>query len=141
IDTESEAVAVANGRFSPAIDPLLHLRMPIGEGETAGAVVIAGGVIEDVGLGGIVQVSHPDPERTVVDAVRMLIHEDVNLAGGTDIVVLALHEELEARLGHSVVEPLSTRRIPDSHTHRHAAHARKSPPRALDGAAISRALV
>ena len=53
--------------------------MAIREGEATRAIVIAGWIIENPSLGRIPRISHPNPKRSIVDAVRMFIHEYMDI--------------------------------------------------------------
>ena len=90
-DAECQSVVVTDRSFGAGIEPFFYFAVPVRKREAAGAIMIAGRVIENIALGWIFQIRHPDAKSAIVDAVRMFIDEYMNQgwgSGGGGVAVL-----------------------------------------------------
>jgi len=71
-----QIVVVMNRRFDFRTDPLMDFGMTIAKGKTAGAVVIARGEVDNASTALVVRPVGLRCERCVIDAVRMLVHQE-----------------------------------------------------------------
>ena len=77
-----------DGLNRPLVEPALDFGVAVGEGETAGSVVVAGRQVRHDRLREIRGWLHVGAEEPVVDAVGMLINKDPGVGGLHEVGVL-----------------------------------------------------